>query len=139
MPGDDVHRGSHARNDQQRLVVTAQVIFVGAHLDQVKGIALVIGHGVGADQFQLGFEPAVDGVVVRTELDHRRLPRMQERDVLRADLRFDQQVVFQRHDLQQVAARLDHAANGVDLEQLDDAMHRRHYRGARDPVINGDA
>ncbi|MNH44802.1 hypothetical protein D3C79_1070700 [compost metagenome] len=64
---------------------------------------------------------------------------MQEGNVLRAHPGFDQQIVFQRYDLQQVAAWLDHATDGVDLEQLDDAMHRRNHRGARDPVIDGDA
>ncbi|MNI23254.1 hypothetical protein D3C73_768340 [compost metagenome] len=115
------------------------MVFVGTHLNQIEAVALIVGDGVSADQLQLGAQAAVNGVVVGTELDHGFLARMQECNVLRADLGFDQQVVFQRHDFHHVAARLDHAANSVDLQYLDDAFYGRGHRGARYAVVDGDA
>src|SRR5690606_20428563 len=137
--GDDVHRGDHAGDDQQRLLVAAQVAFLGAQLDQVEALAFFVGDGIGADQFEVGLEAAVDGEVVGGELDHGFLPRVEEGHVLRAYPGFDQQVVFQRDDLQQVAARLHHAADGVDLELFDDAVDRGDDGGTADPVLDGDA
>jgi len=112
------------------------VAALGAHLDHIVGGFLVfVGDGVGANLLQFGFEPAINGVVVRGEFDDRFLPRMQERNVLRADLGFDQQGVVQRHDFHHVAARLDHAANGVDQQLVDDAAHRRGDQRPADPVF----
>ena len=109
---------------------------VGAQSDHVVGGLLVfISDGVGADAFELGLQATVDRVVVSGELDHRFLPWVQEGDVLRADLGFYQQGVVQRHDFDHVAARLDHTANGVDQQLLDDPAHGRGDQGAADPVF----
>ncbi|MNT33725.1 hypothetical protein D3C72_1696670 [compost metagenome] len=97
---------------------------IGAQLDHVEGVVVFIGNGVGADLFQLGFQAAIDGEVVGSELDHGFLAGMQESDVLRADTRFNQQGVIQRYDFDQVAARLNHTADSVDQQLLDDTAHR---------------
>ena len=115
------------------------MIFVGAHLDQVKAVALVVGDGVGTNQFQFGAHASVNRVVISAELDHGFLSRMQKRDILRSYFGLDQQVIFQRYDFHHVTARLDYAANGVDLQLFDDAVDRRYHRGAAYPVVNGDA
>ncbi|MNC25187.1 hypothetical protein D3C75_732640 [compost metagenome] len=60
---------------------------------------------------------------------------MQEGDVLGANTCLDQQGVVQRHDLHQIAARLDDAANGVDQHLLDDATYRRGDQGALDSIL----
>ena len=101
-----------------------QIAFVGTQLDQVKAVALVIGDGVGTNLFQLARQAAINSEVVGGELDHGLLPRMQEGNVLRTNARFDQQGVIQRHDLDQIAARLHNPANGIDQQLLDDATHR---------------
>ncbi|MNV19820.1 hypothetical protein D3C71_1107010 [compost metagenome] len=111
---------------------------VGAQLDDVVGGFLVfVGNGVGTDLLQLGLHPAVDGVVIGGKFHRRFLARVQERDVLRADLRLDQQGVVQRHDFHQVAAWLDNPANGIDQQLVDDTPHRRGDQRPADPVFQG--
>src|SRR3990167_7078195 len=139
LAGDDVHGGHYAGDDQQGVLVTAQVAFIRTNLNQVEALAFFIGDGVGADQFQIGFHAAIDGEVVGAELDHGFLPGMEEGHILEAHLGFDQQAVVQRDDFQNVAARLDDAADGVDLELLDHPAHRRGHGGAADPVLDRDA
>ena len=80
--------------------IAAEVVFVGAYLDQVEALAFFVGDGVGTDQLEIGLEATVNGVVIGTEFDHGFLPGVQEGHVLRADLGFDQQIVFQRYDFQ---------------------------------------
>ncbi|MNN14324.1 hypothetical protein D3C81_1273850 [compost metagenome] len=109
---------------------------IGAQLDQViRGLLVFIGDGVGTDLFQLGLEATVDGVVIGSELDGCLLARVQERDVLGQDLGLDDQRVVQWHDLDDVATRLDHPADGVDQQLFDDTAHRRGDHGAVNPVI----
>ncbi|MCY1309848.1 hypothetical protein D9M70_599840 [compost metagenome] len=60
---------------------------------------------------------------------------MEESDVLGPDPSFHQQGVVQRHYLHQIATRLDHPADGVDQQLLDDAAHGRGDQGALDPVL----
>jgi len=48
---------------------------------------------------------------------------MDEGDVGGADLRLHQQGVLDGHDLHEIFARLDHAADGADLDFLDGAAH----------------
>ena len=60
---------------------------------------------------------------------------MQEGDVLRSDLGFDQQGVVQWHDFHHVAAGLDHTANGIDQQLVDDAAHGRGDQRPADPVF----
>ncbi|MNC69506.1 hypothetical protein D3C75_1202000 [compost metagenome] len=50
---------------------------------------------------------------------------MDESDVPRRDAGFDQQAFVHRHDLHHLASGLHHATQGVDLDVLDDAAHRR--------------
>ena len=40
LTGDDVHRGNHPRNDQQRFHIPAQVILIRPHLNQVEACLL---------------------------------------------------------------------------------------------------
>ena len=51
----------------------------------VKGIALLIGDGVGSDVIQGCFEPAIGGKVVGGEFDQRGLTGAQEGNVLGLD------------------------------------------------------
>ncbi|MNH20004.1 hypothetical protein D3C79_797560 [compost metagenome] len=60
---------------------------------------------------------------------------MQERDVLGQNLGLYYQAIIQRHDLYDITARLDHAADSVDQQLLDDATYRRADHCAVDPVI----
>lgn len=60
--------------------------------------------------------PTIDGVVVGRELDHGFLAWAQERDVMWANLGFHQQSIVQRDHLNQIAARLNHAANSIDYQ-----------------------
>ena len=85
--------------------------------------------------FKRGGKAAINREVIRRKLDHRLLPRAQKRDVGRTDARFDQQRVFQRNDLDQVHAGLDHAADGVDLDLFDDTRHQCPHDRARYPVL----
>ena len=110
---------------------------IGAHLDQVETVAFFISDGVGADQFELGFQPSIDGVVVGGELDHGLLAGMEEGHILWTYLGLDQQVVFQRYHFDHGVTGLYHAANGVDLEQLDDAVHGGYHGGAGHPIVDG--
>ncbi|MNZ56700.1 hypothetical protein D3C78_746520 [compost metagenome] len=60
---------------------------------------------------------------------------MQEGDVLGQDLRLDDQRVVQWHYFDDIAARLDHPANGVHQHLLDDTAYRRSDQGAVHPVV----
>ena len=37
------------------MLIAAQVAFIGTNLDQIEAVALLVGNGVGADQFKLGY------------------------------------------------------------------------------------
>ena len=131
-------RGDHAGRDRQRLFAGAEAVAVGAHADEVEGFALVVGDRVGRHRFQFAIEAAVDGVVVGGDLDLRRLPGTQEGDVGRAYPGLDEQAVLDRHDFHDVAAGLDDAADGGDLDRLDDAVDRRTHRRSFEAVSHRD-
>ena len=87
--------------------------------------------------FELCFERPVLGEIIGGNLDLGGLAGAQEGDVGGTHLGFDQQVVFERDDLQQIHAGADHAADRVDLELLDRAENRRLHFGA--PHAVGDS
>ena len=60
-------------------------------------------------------------------------------NVARRDLRFQQQRVIERHDLDDVAPRQHHATLGVDQQPLDGAAHRRADLGLLHAVGQADA
>ena len=61
----------------------------------------------------------------------------QEGNVRRPHPGLDEQLILEGHDLHQVHARLDNAADGVDGDDLHRAFDRGPDFGAGDPVLGG--
>src|SRR4030095_10788287 len=91
--------------------------------------------GVRADVFDRGLQPAIDAVVIGIEFHRRFLADLDEPAVGGANLGLDQQGVLDRHDLHEIFARLDDAADGADLDLLDRPAHGRTDLGTRYLVL----
>src|SRR5690606_5448958 len=105
--------------------IIAHISTIGSDFDDVERIALLVGNGVGADLFDLSLQAAVNGKVIRGELDLGRLIRVQEADIARMDTHFQQQRVVGRHNFQNILAWLHHSADRIGEKRLDGATYWR--------------
>ena len=62
---------------------------------------------------------------------------MQKGDIARLNFGFNEQLIIQRDDLHEVAARLNYAADGIHHHLLNDAAHRRGDHSSVHPVFKG--
>ncbi len=97
-----------------------------AQLDHAleEGLAGLVLEGRGRNVAELAIQRAELSDIVGGDLDAGRLPDRQVADVARQDLDLRDQVLLDRHDLQEHLARRHHAADGSGAEAVDDAGDR---------------
>src|SRR5690606_15938187 len=90
--------------------------------------------GIRGNQRHLAIQGTVAIVVIGRNLDLGFLSGTDERDVTRRNPRFDQQLVIQRHNGQQLAVGRNYTALGGHGHVLDDTAHRGAQRHARQGI-----
>ena len=108
-----------------------------ADLDQVEELAALVLNRIGADLLEIGLKPPVDGKIVRGNLDHRLLPRMEEGHVRGTNPGLDQQSIVKRHNFHDCFAGFDDAAHRVDVNLLDGTPDGGFQFRPRHPVAAG--
>src|SRR5688572_1704042 len=131
-PGDDLQVPLPCPTTALRRAYTNEVVTLRCRA------RTIIDNRVGAYVLDSTGETAVDREVVRRQLDHRIKPGPQEGDVPGPHTCLDQQRVVERHNFDQVHARLHDAAHRGHFHLLDRPGHGGTHRRSRQPVNERD-
>ena len=99
---------------------------------------MIVFEGVRADVLDNTLQATINGVVVSGDLYGCRQTWMQERHVAGTNLALDQQLLLQRHDLEDIFPWLDNPADGVDPHVFYRTAHRCSDRGAINNIRSTD-